>query len=342
MNVKKFFSIVLFGAMCVGFVACENEEPTNGNNSDGTSRGSYKAMVIDSELLNATAKLSATSGIAFDDEVTLTVTPDGEWESVPTVDVVNAKLKSSTENNSVYKFVYTGFTGDAVFTVDGVSTAGSNGNGSDGGTTNPTTPDFNGHEYVDLGLPSGLLWATCNVGATAPEEYGDYFAWGEVEPKSYYDWSSEGNYKWGTYDGSDSQNYGMTKYNKTDGKTVLDPEDDAAHVNWGGDWRMPTLTEMQELLDSDNCTWEWTTQNGVYGRKVTSVSNGNSIFLPAAGFRVNSSLSYAGALGYYWSSSLRTSYPSDAYYLYFYSGYYDRDDDNRYYGQSVRAVCSSR
>ncbi len=211
----------------------------------------------------------------------------------------------------------------------------------------PELPDFNGHEYVDLGLPSGTLWATCNVGASKPEEYGDYFAWGETTTKESYYWDT---YKWCNYDATEDHvaftkywvDYSSTSHSGTvDNKTVLAPEDDAAHVNWGGDWRMPTLAEMQELLDSDNCTWEWTTQNGVYGRKVTSVSNGNSIFLPAAGYRTDLALFYDGSYGDFWSSSLNTGYPLDAYTVLFnsddYDWYYYGD---RCLGLSVRAVCS--
>ena len=195
----------------------------------------------------------------------------------------------------------------------------------------------NGHEYVDLGLPSGLKWATCNVGANSPEEYGDYFAWGETEPKDYYNWRT---YKYcnGTYDTMTkyctNSNYGVV-----DNKTTLELTDDAARVNWGGKWRMPTKAEQDELRE--NCTWEWTTQNGVNGYKVTSkVNRRNSIFLPAAGCRLYENLSDAGSNGYYWSSSLSTSLSlsEDACYLYFYSGNVYGNDINRCDGQSVRAV----
>ncbi len=199
-------------------------------------------------------------------------------------------------------------------------------------------------EAVDLGLPSGTLWATCNVGATSPEEYGNYYAWGEVEPKTYYSFYEDGEYKWGVYNSSDT-NYGMTKYNKTDGKTVLDPEDDAAHVNWGGDWRMPTITEMKELLNSEYCTWEWTTGyngTGVAGRIVTSNINGNSIFLPAAGYRISSSLDNAGSSGRYWGSSLYTSTPNYVCALGFDLSEFNWGYSNRFLGQSVRPVCSSK
>ena len=191
-------------------------------------------------------------------------------------------------------------------------------------------------EYVDLGLPSGLKWATCNVGAEKPEEYGDYFAWGETEPKT--------TYNWDTYKHCKGTNKTMTKYCSnssygyngfTDTKTVLDPEDDAASVNWGGAWRMPTDAEMIELREK--CTWTWITQNGVNGYKVVG-PNGNFIFLPAAGFMYYSSLYNAGLGGYYWSSSLRTSNPSNAYCVYFISGSVSSGSYDRYYGQSVRPV----
>ena len=186
---------------------------------------------------------------------------------------------------------------------------------------------YNGHEYVDLGL--SVKWATCNVGATSPEDYGDYFAWGEIEPKETYSWAT---YKW--CDGTSSN---MTKYNAADGKTILDPEDDAAQVQWGGNWRMPTEEEQQELID--RCSWERTNLNGVIGYKVTG-PNGNSIFLPAAGFRDGSSLYNAGSDGNYWSSLLSTVRPDSAWrVLYFGSSNVGRGYDRRSYGFSVRPVC---
>ena len=136
----------------------------------------------------------------------------------------------------------------------------------------------NGHEYVDLGLPSGTKWATCNVGATEPWEYGGYYAWGETEEKDNYDWST---YKWcnGSYDT-------MTKYcidsdyGTVDNKTILDLEDDVAHVKWGGSWRMPTIEEYEEL--GRLCTLVWCSVNNVFGCKVIG-PNGNNVFFPAAG-----------------------------------------------------------
>ena len=195
-------------------------------------------------------------------------------------------------------------------------------------------PESSGtHEYVDLGL--SVKWATCNVGASKPEDYGDYFAWGETKPKTTYNWST---YKW-----CNGSSFSMTKYNNSssygsvDDKTTLELRDDAARANWGGSWRMPTKAERDELREQ--CTWTWTTQNGVKGYQVTSKKNGNSIFLPAAGYRRGSSLSGAGSYGDYWSSSLNTGGPSYAYELRFHSDNVGRSFNDRDCGRSVRPVC---
>ena len=190
---------------------------------------------------------------------------------------------------------------------------------------------LNDYEYVDLGL--SVKWAAYNVGATKPEEYGGYYAWGETEEKSNYSWET---YKWcnGSYD--TMTKYCTSSYGTVDNKTTLDPEDDVAHVKWGGDWRMPTTEEQRELLN--NSTWQWTTLNGVNGYKVTG-PNGNCIFLPAAGYRVGTDVDGRGNSGYYWSGSLNSYYSYYAYILYFSGYYYHWDYYNRYYGLSVRPVC---
>ena len=185
----------------------------------------------------------------------------------------------------------------------------------------------NGHEYVDLGLPSGLLWATCNVGATTPEEYGDYFAWGETTTKS--DYSSS---NCPTYGLSISQ---LQSQGYIDSEGNLTSQYDAATANWGGNWRMPTSAEQEELLN--NCTWTRTTYNGVKGYNVEG-PNGNSIFLPAAGVYYGSSLDNAGSNGYDWSSTPGRSISSHACGLIFLS-----DNHTGYYGSrgnglSVRPV----
>ena len=174
---------------------------------------------------------------------------------------------------------------------------------------NPNTPTVT-PEYVDLGLPSGVKWATFNVGATKPEEYGDYFAWGETEPKELYDWS-----------------------------TYSEAEEDVATTKWGGEWRIPTQAEQDELRTE--CSWTWMTENDVNGYKVVG-PNGNSIFLPAAGYCSGSSLYNVGHKGFYWASSLYTGNTSYAYYLSFTYNDVSRYSNDRCYGQSIRPVYDAR
>ena len=213
-----------------------------------------------------------------------------------------------------------------------------------GGTgTEPTpNPDPEDHEYVDLGLPSGTLWATCNVGACSPEEYGDYFAWGETTPKDYYDWST---YKWcngGPYllnKYCNNRDYGRVDEDGfVDDKMELDPEDDAAYVNWGPQWRMPTYNQQKELVRG--CTWTWTTRNGVNGHIITG-PNGNTLFLPAAGSRWYDSLNDDGKYGHYLSRSLDWQYCFNAYIIFLSSYRVDWSSSNRSSGKSVRAVRNS-
>ncbi len=199
---------------------------------------------------------------------------------------------------------------------------------------------LNEHIWVDLGLPSGTKWANCNIGATSPEDYGEYFAWGETSPKYIYEWN---NYRWcdGVYTKLTKYcNYAQYGNNGfTDNLTTLEASDDAATANWGSGWRMPTETEMREL--KDNCIVTWTTQNGKRGRLFTG-SNGNFIFLPAAGYhRYGSELGSVGFDGYYWSSSLSSDYTVRAWYLNFDSDNYGMSNLNgeRYRGLSVRPVC---
>ena len=175
---------------------------------------------------------------------------------------------------------------------------------------------INGHEYVDLGL--SVKWATCNVGASSPSGYGYYYAWGETTTKS-------------TYTSDNSKTYG-----KSMGDIAGNSSYDAARAYWGGSWRLPTNDEFQELIN--NCESEWTTQDGIKGRRFTSKRNGKSIFFPAAGWRNGSSLDRAGEYGNYWSSTPDESNTDNAYYLYFYSGYHSMRWSLRSYGRSVRPV----
>ena len=182
---------------------------------------------------------------------------------------------------------------------------------------------------VDLGL--SVKWASCNVGATQPWEYGGYYAWGETEEKSEYSWNT---YKYG-------QNLEMpAKYCTTDNKRTLEPGDDVATVKWGGTWRMPTTPEQYELIN--NCTWTWTAINGVSGYRVTG-PNGNSIFLPAAGYIDGTEVYEQSSCGYYWSRALYSinNYFFGNAYILIYSGsdYYSHSSMERNTGLSVRPVC---
>ena len=184
-------------------------------------------------------------------------------------------------------------------------------------------------EAVDMGL--SVKWSNVNLGATRPEDYGDYFAWGETKPKADYRWET---YKWSTGDYNN-----LTKY-----YSFFEPSDDAAHVILGGKWRLPTIEEWDELLDESNCTWTWTTRKGVNGCIVTSKKTGNSIFLPAVGYRDGTDLNNAGSRGNYWSSSLYMAPPRSAWSVFFYSvgrgGFcrFGRGGYYRFRGFSIRPV----
>lgn len=204
----------------------------------------------------------------------------------------------------------------------------------------------NGHEWVNLGLPSGTKWATCNVGATKPEEYGNYYAWGETEPKSTYDWNT---YKWATAAYEEKKGRWMletlTKYNTSskygtiDGKINRNKEDDAARANWGGKWRMPSTDEWLELYLE--CRWTWTdnyNSAGVAGQIVESKINGNAIFLPAAGYREFDKLYDIGISGIYWSCSIHTNFPCYAWNVDFFLDNVSKISNFRCCGQSVRPV----
>ena len=200
-----------------------------------------------------------------------------------------------------------------------------------------TSGTIKGHEWVDLGL--SVKWATCNVGASSPSEYGNYYAWGEVYTKNDYNWSS---YRYGMGEGDF-----FTKYvpsdkpdfwygdDEPDGMTRLALSDDVAHTSWGGTWRIPTEAEWTELRTE--CTWTWAIVNGRKGYNVIG-KNGNSIFLPAAGCRNYLNLHFVGEDGYYWTSTLHEDDPEEAWRLRFSLDYISRYYTFRYYGFSVRPV----
>ena len=198
----------------------------------------------------------------------------------------------------------------------------------------------NNHAYVDLGLPSGTLWATKPLMSKDGQPL--YFAWGGIQGMA-----KEHIKKLDGLFGINQGKVGSvvpymedyrtpTKYNRTDGKVVLDLEDDAAHVHMGGDWHMPTKEQLEEL--KANTTSTWTTQNGVNGRKFTSNVNGNSVFIPAFGNVGGGDVNDVGSYGYVWSSSVDEESLNSAWYLYFYSSYFDVSSNGRPCGRVVLGV----
>lgn len=212
-----------------------------------------------------------------------------------------------------------------------------------------TTTSISLPKLVDLGL--SVCWATCNLGASNPEDYGGYYQWAGLEDvtstRIYLDYvlcpyhtGSDCSTGWTKYIPSGESSY-WSGPGSPDNKTALGPEDDVAHVKLGGKWRMPTRAEWEELYNTSNCSWTWISINGIKGYKVQSKKagfTGNWIFLPAAGYRSNDCLNNVGSSGYYWSSSLDTDRPYRACGLYFFSSYVSTDGDGRCSGRSVRPV----
>ena len=291
-----------------------------------TSTGEASEIKIKSAVLSASVQ---TEGVDARDNVSVglawsankdAISADGNFES----------LKSSVQNveNGVFSATLSGLSGSstyyyASFTLIGDIYVFSS-------VKSFTTEDIP-EGAVDLGL--SVLWASCNVGAESPEEYGGYYAWGETEEKTDYSWST---YKWCNGSSTTLTKYcTSSSYGTVDNKTTLDPEDDVAHVQWGGNWRMPTLDEMKELINQ--CTWEWTTMNGVKGYLVTG-PNGNSVFLPAAGYRFGTDVDGRGSYGLYRSATLGEDGSDDAFYLLFSSGYHAWNFYIRVNGYPVRPV----
>ena len=213
--------------------------------------------------------------------------------------------------------------GDGVINVNDISATATIILDGDSPSAYLKCPDDHHPHVIDLGLPSGTKWCCCNVGATTPEGYGGYYAWGETSEKSVYNSSSYAYYN------------SSTGYQNI-GSDIAGSQYDVAHVRMGAPWRMPSIEQQQELIQ--NCTRTWTQQNGVNGILVTG-KNGGQIFLPAAGLRFDDGLYYAGWGGYYWSSSLFPDNDYGAYGLSFDSDYWNWCYDYRYKGRSVRAVC---
>lgn len=289
---------------------------------DGIIIGAHKVTLSKSGYSTVTLDVEIKEGKVAEKSLTLKKLPANDQAAKDKKTVASKGDQASNDEKAVAS------KGDQV--ANDKKTAASN-SGQVARTTTLSGGTINGHEYVDLGL--SVKWATCNVGATKPEEYGGYYAWGETEEKSCYDW--------GTYIYCNGSENTMVKYciekdfSTFDNKRVLIPADDVAQQEWGDSWRMPTSAEFEELLNK--CKLICTTINGVKGYKVTG-SNGNSIFLPFAGYRYGAQ---AGTVSYglYWTSSLNKDNSAYAYYLYFNDGGYDVSSGYRYFGQSVRPVC---
>lgn len=304
MRMKHVFSIsVLFFVLSFGFVSCDDENVSNAPTLTPTPKFTITLTSSDEE------KGTVTGGGTYDKDtkITLVATPKSGYKFV--------KWNDENIENPRLIIVNTDMTFAAIFEA-----------------VPPTSGIENGYTWVDLGL--SVKWATCNVGADSIHHYGNYFAWGEVEPKSDYSWE---NYFDTTDEGST-----FVKYNLSGGGTILEKEDDVAAVKMGGSWRMPNREEMEELIDK--CTWKWTDNyNGTNIKgKIATGPNGNSIFFPAAGFRRNDKSCNKGSQCVYWSNSLENVLPNtkSAFVLFFESDI-ERSSDyyKRYEGRNVRGVC---
>ncbi|MBR4842812.1 MAG: hypothetical protein IK006_06955 [Bacteroidaceae bacterium] len=318
------------------FSGCDKENPENENGNNETKGSKVETLSAEKGALcvaTLTGRVSGLEGVALDFECGIEYSTDASFAEDKTTrqkadkkyseDPYTVTITNVTSGQKYYYrayyisqlMIYYGEIKDFTFTWD--------------------IP-----KMVDLGL--SVKWASWNVGANNPWEYGDYYAWGETEPKTDYSWST---YKWcnGSYDTQNKYNTNSS-YGTVDNKTTLDPEDDVAHVKWGGNWRMPTKAEQDDLRNK--CTWTWygsgnTEFNGIAGYKVTSNIEGYTdrfIFLPAAGCRYDTDLNDVGGYGDYWSSSLNAN-PGRAWDIYFNSSYVSTGRDYRYYGFSVRPVC---
>lgn len=278
------------------------------------------AQLASFEISSKNLKIGETFTQTVTTSVDGTITYYSNNTSVATVNASTGLVKAVSEGNAIITVIIESASNKDVLSASYIINV-------------DKANQMNGHEYVDLGLPSGVKWATCNVGATSPEDYGDYFAWGEVEPKSTYNWST---YK---YCNDSNTKTIMTKYctdsryGTVDNKTELDLEDDAAYINWGEGWRMPSFAQFDELRTK--CTWTWdSTKKGftVIG------PNKNSLFLPAAGYYHYSSIDNAGFDGWYWSRSLDTSISNATPALFFGNRNVEWMGIYRNAGQSVRPV----
>ena len=350
---KNFMRFLCAAMLCVSFAACTGEEGEGSSNSGDDSN--YSTLIlgtwqVDLMSVNGQNMTPPNMQLSFYENGGGLMNDGGETEH----NDFTWSISGSTVNVTTDKYQFS-------FTIDSVTATecGFHGNFMEmdgheitgdirfhmtkvgGGTPdNPDNPDPDDPNWVNLGLPSGLLWATCNVGATSPEDTSYFFAWGETVAKNVYDcgWSIYAygsNYTQLTKYCNDAY-YGLDGY--TDNLTILEPTDDAATAIMGNGARTPTKEEWQELID--NTTAEWTTLNGINGCRFTA-ANGNSIFLPAAGERNEAHINHSGSFGYYWSASLDTEDPYRAWCSILSASNQLMGSITRCDGLSVRAVKSA-
>ena len=320
-------SIVAFTMLCFMALAVScggDDDDTSGGSQGGTTDGNFtfvvgESMIITNFSMQTTIQISSKAEIVDDTSTEMGICYSSEI-STPTVSsdktISKGVYKSGIWSANIFglnpstKYYFRPYVKFGNMTYYGAAKSF---------TTSKTSAAS--HDYVDLGL--SVKWATCNVGASKPEEYGYHFAWGETTTKDTYD---ETTYKY--YNSS-------TGYINI-GSEISGTQYDAATANWGSPWRMPTLDQCKELVEK--CNWKWIPYNGVNGQLVTG-PNGKSIFLPAAGVRWGGTLSLGGSRGYYWSGTLCPDNSDHAYYLGFGSGGGIWRNNLRSYGLSVRAVC---
>jgi len=334
-KMKKLLKTLTMAMICIAmmiFVSCKknNAEPSDVVSIPTVTTGEFKIITAASaicggEVTNENGAKVTERGVCWGTESNPTLSGSHTVDSLG-VGVFTSSIAGLLPETKYYVRAYA------------INSAGVGYGAEKSFTTYPENGMINGHEYIDLGLPSGLLWATCNVGADASEGYGDFFSWGETTKKDYFGWDS---YKW--CDGSYTN---MTKYctdsayGNVDNKDVLEPSDDAASANWGGDWRMPTQAEWLELYD--NTIMEWTNRDGVNGQLFISKVSGSEnakLFLPAAGFCNAYSHSAEGTDGRYWLGSLSQKRSDCAYTIDFSSnGACYSSTVSRSIGHTVRPV----
>ena len=332
MKQKFIFALMAFAVLA--FTACNKEK---GNNPDDPNeKQQSKSISCSMDTIESTLQ-----GGSFN----VTITSNGNWSATSDVLWIEVSPNNGVGDAFVTIKVADGSkaTGHVLFSNSSESvslTVVRQGRGGQNG-------EEQGHKYVDMGL--SVKWATMNVGASKEEGYGDYYAWAETSTKT-------STYYWESYKYWHSQTSTLLRYvtnsawgynNFQDNKSKLEKSDDAAYVNWGGNWRTPTKAEWEELGNEQNCTWTWTSVNNISGLRITSKITGESIFLPAAGIKTYSTDNTTkGSEGNYWTSELGDRYPYEALYEHFdYNAGYYRNIFSAYsysvrcYGLSVRPVC---